>query len=345
MAERLIEILVPPEDHERALAILEEHEHDALWTHRSDEYAVIEILVGIDEVEPIVDELVDAFPGKDQLRVAVMKVESSIPSTEESEASKPEEPEPQRPLLLRWLDPATRISRDEIRAQLAQGAALDVTYLAMVLLSAVVAAIGLQRDNVAVIVGAMVIAPLLGPNMALAFATTTGDEELFARSARVSAVGVVAAFLFSYAVGWLAPVGGELQRELHSRTVVGLGDIALALASGAAGSLALVTGSGMSLVGVMVAVALLPPLVTFGMLLASGKGDAAAGAGVLLATNVICVNIASMTTFIVRGVRPKGWWRLERSARSTRVAMIVWLSLLAVVSVYIVRTQFADQLP
>lgn len=341
MAERMVQILLAAEDHERALAILEDHEHDALWSHRLEDRAVIEILVPTAEVEMILDELTAAFPGKDQLRAAVVKVESSIPSHEERQAAKPpvvSEAVDPRPAILRWLKPSPRISRDELYTQISKSAALDDTFVAMVLLSSIVAVIGLVRDNPAIIIGAMVIAPLLGPNLALSLSSTLGKEDLFAKALRTNVVGVGLALVFALVVGWIAPLDGELNRELASRTSVGWGDIGLALASGTAGSLALVTGSGLSLVGVMVAVALLPPLVTFGMLLASGRPEAM-DAFVLLATNVVCVNLSSVATFLVRGVRPTKWWEAKKSVRYSRAAMLVWISLLALVAAFVLYRQ------
>ncbi len=80
----------------------------------------------------------------------------------------------------------------------------------------------------------------------------------------------------------------------------------------------------------MVAVALLPPFVVFGLLAASGEFAAAGGALLLVATNVICVNLAGVVTFVVQGVRPLSWWEVERARRATRVALATWVVLLVV---------------
>jgi len=346
MAERMVQILLPAEDHERALGILEEHEHDALWTHVVESRAVIDILVSTNEVEPILDELSAAFPGKDQLRAAVLRVESSIPSREEEMAAKPQGPEgdavPKRPVFLRWLSPSPRISRDELHAQLARGAVLDDTYVLMVLLSSVVAIIGLTRGNAAIIIGAMVIAPLLAPNLALSVSTTLGKEDLFAQAMKTNVAGVSFALAFSLLAGLFIELPAELNAELASRTVIDWGDIGLALASGTAGALALISGTGMSLVGVMVAVALLPPLATLGILLASGRYTEAGGALALLATNIVCINLSSVATFLVRGVRPSKWWEAKKSVRFSRFAMIVWIVLLALVAAGLAVSKFLN---
>jgi uncharacterized hydrophobic protein (TIGR00341 family) len=212
-----------------------------------------------------------------------------------------------------------------------------------VLLAIVVAAVGLERGSATIIIGAMVMAPLLGPNMALALATTLGDATLFVRAARTSLVGGGLTFLCSYLLGLGVTLEGPLSAELMSRTSVAWGDLALALASGMAGALAVVAGSGMSLVGVMVAVALLPPLVTVGLLSANGRTEEAVGALLLVAANIVCVNVASMATFLVRGVRPQHWWQSAQSTRYSHAAMVVWITLLTVITALLLKQHLAAQ--
>ena len=141
--------------------------------------------------------------------------------------------------------------------------------MAMVALSTVVAAIGLSHNSVAVIIGAMVIAPLLGPNVALSLGITLGDLSLLRQGLLTALAGIAAALALSVIIGVLLDVDPTLS-EMASRTRVGLGDIVVALASGSAGALAFTTGVSATLIGVMVAVALLPPLVTSGLLLGGG---------------------------------------------------------------------------
>jgi uncharacterized membrane protein len=76
-------------------------------------------------------------------------------------------------------------------------------------------------------------------------------------------------------------------------------------------------------------VALLPPLVTFGLLLGSGHATPAMGALSLFLMNLICVNLAGVITFLVQGIRPAIWWEKERAVKATRVAIGLWAVLLA----------------
>lgn len=116
--------------------------------------------------------------------------------------------------------------------------------------------------------------------------------------------------------------------EMASRNAVALGDIVVALASGSAGALAFTTGVSTTLIGVMVAVALLPPLVTFGLLLGGGHTALATGALSLFLMNLICVNLAGVSTFLVQGIRPATWWENDRATKATRIAIGLWAVLL-----------------
>ena len=112
--------------------------------------------------------------------------------------------------------------------------------------------------------------------------------------------------------------------------------MALALASGAAGALAFTTGAPATLVGVMVAVALLPPTVATGMFMGSGRLDLSAGAATLLAVNVVSVNLAATLTFLLQGVRPDRWWSKRRANAAILRAMIIWTALLAALTALLV---------
>jgi len=111
---------------------------------------------------------------------------------------------------------------------------------------------------------------------------------------------------------------------------VGLSDVALALAAGVAGTLSVTRGVSTALIGVMVAVALLPPLVALGMLLGAGYGSAALGAALLTLTNVVAINLAGVVTFLAQGVRPMSWYEAERAKTATRWAIAIWVVALGI---------------
>ncbi len=221
------------------------------------------------------------------------------------------------------------MSREELYQDLEASTRVTPVYLATVALSTLVAALGLLRDDVAVIIGAMVIAPLLGPNMALALSATLGDVELAWRSLKANAAGLGLALALSVIMGLVVSVSPDMP-QLHSRAEVSPADVLLALAAGSAGSLAFTSGLPTAVIGVMVAVALLPPLVATGLLVGAGHLSAALGTLILLVTNITSVNLAGVATFLLRRVRPRTWWEAEKARRATKLAMGSWLILLAI---------------
>ena len=258
--------------------------------------------------------------------MVILPVEATLPRAQtepEPEAAATSEQSPPEE------KPPERIGREELYEDIKNGARLSRVYMAMVALSTVVAAIGLNDNSVAVIIGAMVIAPLLGPNVALSLGITLGDLPLLRHGLLTALAGIAAALALSVIIGVLLEVDPTLP-EMASRTRVGLGDIVVALASGSAGALALTTGVSATLIGVMVAVALLPPLVTSGLLLGGGHSALATGAFSLFLVNLICVNLAGVTTFLLQGIKPTSWWEKDRAVKATRIAIALSVALLAV---------------
>jgi uncharacterized hydrophobic protein (TIGR00341 family) len=284
----------------------------------------VQILVDAQHVEAISDVLVNLYGTGDEFRLISLPVEATVPTVVPSEDEKKKEGEAEQDQKK-----PRRISREELYEDLAEAATLTNLYLVMVVLSTVVAAVGLVRSDVAIIIGAMVIAPLLGPNIALALACTLGDPGLARRSLRAIGAGVAAALVFSFVVGAVLSVDPSAP-AIASRTQASFGDIILALAAGAAGTLAFTSGVPATVVGVMVAVALLPPLATSGLLAGSGHWMLSVGAVALVLTNVTCVNLAAIATFLIQKVRPRTWWEAERAKRATRIAVTTWILLLLV---------------
>lgn len=282
----------------------------------SEEATTVHALVDTERTEALADRLREYF-GDARLRLVFLAVEATTPEVEKEEEP-PEADEEKTP---------GRISREELDQDVRQGARLTPVFVALVFFSTVVAAVGLVRDDVAIVIGAMVIAPLLGPNMALALASTLGDPRLARTALRTIAVGVLVAAVSAIAFGLVFSVDPATP-SIVGRTRAGLGDIALGLAAGAAGTLAFTSGLPSALVGVMVAVALLPPLVVSGLLVGAGQFEGAAGALMLVGTNVACINLAAVGTFLAQGVRPRSWWEADRARRAVRIAVLSWLALL-----------------
>jgi uncharacterized hydrophobic protein (TIGR00341 family) len=324
MALRLIEMVLQEKDGAEVRELLKEQK---VLEHRQvrlpDGEVLVRILLDAEQSEAVLDLLGERYAGEDGNRVVILPVEATLPRADPvpEAAATPEQPAPEE-------KSPERIGREELYEDIKDAARCSRIYLAMVVLATVVAAIGLYYNSVAIIIGAMVIAPLLGPNVALSLATTLGDLPLLRRALLTALAGIATAMVFSTIIGVLLHVNPE-SPEVASRNGVGVGDVVVALASGCAGALAFTTGVSATLIGVMVAVALLPPLVTFGLLLGSGHATPAMGALSLFLMNLICVNLAGVTTFLVQGIRPATWWEKDRASKATRVAIGLWVALLA----------------
>jgi uncharacterized hydrophobic protein (TIGR00341 family) len=326
MALRLIEMVLPEKDGAELRELLKEH---TVLEHRQlrlpDGEVLVRILLDAERNEAVLDLLEKRYTGEAGKRVVVLPVEATLPRAEQEPepemAAAPEQPPAEE-------KPPGRIGREELYEDIKDAARCSRVYLAMVVLSTIVAAIGLYYNSVAIIIGAMVIAPLLGPNMALALATTLGDLPLLRQALLTALAGIATTMALAVTIGVLLQVD-PASPEIAARDGVGLGDLVVALASGAAGALAFTTGVSTTLIGVMVAVALLPPLVAFGLLLGGGHAALAMGALSLFLMNLICVNLAGVTTFLVQGIRPATWWEKDRAVKSTRIAIVLWGALLA----------------
>lgn len=325
METRLIELTLPADRLAGLRKRVEQLDPIAIESLDSDEdrRAVLRVLVRQGQVESFLDKFESLSERYDEIRLTVYAVEATLPAPpepdEEDEAGRVGEEEREE---------SNRLSRIELHAQIGRNAKLNSEYLWLVLFSSVVAAVGLVQGNVAAIVGAMVIAPLLGPNMALALSTTLADTELGIRAVKTGMSGVVLAVVLGVICGWYFKVDPALP-EIAMRTRINHLDLILALAAGGAGALASTSGIAGALVGVMVAVALLPPLLVAALLAGAGHWQGALGAALLYSTNIAAVNLAAMTVFLSRGLTPRKWWDKSRAKRSATIFMVLWIVILA----------------
>jgi uncharacterized hydrophobic protein (TIGR00341 family) len=336
MALRLIEVYLPAKEKNRLHELLKDHQILGSWQEGSSEGRVLaKLLLPTEKSGEVLDLLEKHFTTVEGFRIILLPVEASIPRLQEEE--KPAEPQEARPEE----KPEKKIggiSREELYADIQKTSKLSWVFVVFVILASLVAAIGLLRDNVVIIIGAMVIAPLLGPNVALSFATTLADTDLARRAIKTNAIGILAALILAIVLGFVLEFDPNMSK-IVSTTEVSLGDMILALAAGSAAALSFTTGVLSALIGVMVAVALLPPIVILGMLMGAGRWEMALGALLLLLTNLICINLAGVVTFLARGIRPLTWWEEKRAKKATRKAIAVWTLLLLLLVVVILLSQ------
>ncbi|MBA3004164.1 MAG: TIGR00341 family protein [Desulfurivibrio sp.] len=316
---QLVEVIAHPENLEKLPAIVADLKIEKFWpAGGTAELAVYHLLVEQEKIQGLLDAL-QGILGPDG-NIVLITPEAVLPHHAPSEEE---------------LKKSSReTTREELYEEVEKGARLGSNFLLLVALSTVVASIGLIKDNVAVVIGAMVIAPLLGPNIALALSTALGDTKLLWTAAKSNIAGLGLAIGIGICEGFFWPVSFA-SHELLARTDVGLDSIVLALASGAAAALSLTTGLSSVLVGVMVAVALLPPAAALGLMLGSGQMDLAIGAGLLLSVNIACVNLSAKLVFIFKGIKPRTWLSGEKARESSTVYLLIWIISLGVLTAII----------
>ncbi len=284
MAGRLIEVFLPTERLELARSSISGLPVTSIWTERlSDTHSQLHVLTRSSLSEQVTETLSASLEATmDQVRIVCLPVEASIPEEETGSGL---------------------ISHGELKQDITDMTSPAPSTWILTLLSAVVAAAGLYRNSATVIIGAMVIAPLLGPTVGLSFGLVNLDAKLLGLSIREMFLRSLMAFGLAVLAGRFFSVDPTLS-EIVARTEAGPADLVLAIASGAAGAVALCTAASSALIGVMVAVALMPPLVTAGLLLGGGSSLWIGGLG-LFALNLGCIVFSGMVVFLVRKVTQK----------------------------------------
>lgn len=322
---KVIEVVAEASSRDTVAAISEKIKANDFRTGNIDEDGMqfMRLLVSDDKVQRALDLLQSVLGAQLSAHIVVLSVDVSLPRQNEEESQQE--------------DKAIAV-REALYASVERDARLGTNYIVLVSLSTLVAAIGMIEDNVSAIIGAMVIAPLLGPNLAFGLSTALGDLGLMRKSILSLTAGVALAIGLSAMIGWVLPET-LISNQLMARTVSGYDSVALALASGAAAALSLTTGLSSVLVGVMVSVALLPPAAALGLFLGAADITNATGAGLLLAVNVVCVNLASKIVFLLKGIRPRTWVDKARARRATVIYLAMWLVTLIILLLIIYLRQ------
>lgn len=200
--------------------------------------------------------------------------------------------------------------RNEVLKQLSSSASPNFDYLLMVILSCGIATLGLLTNSAAVIIGAMLVAPLMSPILGLSLASVMGERHVFRRAVIALVRGILLAVALSALISWAAQllpfdVLKELPAEVLARTRPTPFDLGIALAGGAAAAYALAQPQlSAALPGVAIATALMPPLCTVGIGISLRSPEVAFGAFMLFLTNLVAISFAGILVFVLLGFRP-----------------------------------------
>ena len=209
----------------------------------------------------------------------------------------------------------------------------------LVVLSCLIASLALVQDNVAVVIGAMLIAPLMSPLMGFGVGLIEGRPELMRTAALTLLRGMLMALALAFVVGFLAP-NQTPTNEMLARGRPSLPDLGIAFFSGMAGAYAMARKDIPSaLAGTAIAAALMPPLCTIGLALSFGLLSLAGGATLLFATNIVSISLGGGLVFLWLGLRLRAHLDApERYRWRVLTSLIVLVALAAPLAVSFVGT-------
>lgn len=227
---------------------------------------------------------------------------------------------------LRWLKWKQMDSPhlNQVRSQLLDESKLDMPYLILIISSCMIATFGLLSNSTAVIIGAMLVAPLMLPIRGLAFGALVGDSFLFRTGSVSVVVGTILAVILSCLIGWLTGIT-NYGSEILARTQPDLLDLGIAVAAGAIGGYSKIQSKvSDTFAGTAIAVALMPPVCVVGLGLSQGNWILSRGATLLYLTNLLGIALACMMVFLSAGYAPL------RQAGKPLLAAIILTSLLLI---------------
>jgi uncharacterized hydrophobic protein (TIGR00341 family) len=330
---RLVHASLPPGTYGKVVTLLDEEGIDYTVTEEaSDRYThVVSFPLPTSAVEEVLGSLREA--GVDDDAITVVTEARAVESRRFEE------------LEDRFAEDDTnedRIAREELRSKAEQLTSTASTYTALTVVSAVVATAGLLLDSPATVVGSMVIAPLIGPAMGAAVGTVIDDRDLFRRGVKYQILGIGLSVLAATVFALLMQSANLVQitdprtiDQVRERLSPDFLSLAVALGAGTAGAVSLTTGVSTALVGVMIAVALIPPAATVGLGIAYGLETVALSAGVLTMVNLLSIELAALVVLYYAGYAPDGFFRAKgaRAATIKRVGALVLA--IAVLSVFL----------
>ena len=251
--------------------------------------------------------------------------------------------------LLGLLPQLTHDERVSVYRQVRRSSRTSKDYYVMMTLAAIISSLGLLLNSSAVIIGAMLVAPLMSALLGIGLGVVQGDYWLLRVALRTTLLGALLVVSVSAAVGLLVP-GRSVTDEMLNRGTPAFLDLAVALVSGAAAAYAIARrGVSSALPGVAIAVALVPPLSTAGIASVSGDMRVASGAVLLFVTNLVAIVSAAVSVLLWIGFRPNSYERdRARTFKAGLAGIIAVLFGVAVtlgwLSVHAIRRASLEQL-
>ena len=235
----------------------------------------------------------------------------------------------------------SRQTRTETYIRIRRNSRPEVSFYVLIALASAIAGAGLLLDSPAVVIGAMLVAPLMSPIVGTGMAMVLGDTVFLRKALSTTLRGTVLAIGVGMLIG-LVQIGAEqLPAEVLGRTAPSLLDLGVALFSGFAGAYALCYSQAAgALPGVSISAALVPPLAVVGICLVTGNLVLAGGALLLFGTNLITIAAASGLVFFLLGFRPTTAAKArqavrQRAARIAAYLLVINILILGIVTFFL----------
>ncbi|GEL76938.1 TIGR00341 family protein [Tenuibacillus multivorans] len=335
---QLVEVYIPNENYHFVVEKLRSFSREGTWKEeQQEERMLVRMIISSDYVEEVLNYLETISRATEGFETILYPVhtyfshqsieeeEQNIDEKEFSEEDQDDE-EDKRKFL--------RASRHELTNTIEEKSEFSINYMLLIIFSAIVATAGFIKDDTAVVIGAMAIAPLIGPAISIAFATVLGDLRHLGKAVATLFTGVFIIVLIASVFSYFFDEGMESSQYV-SRTSVTIADFFLALAAGAAGALSILNRMSSNLVGVMVAVALLPPVIAFGMSIGQTLWHDTYWSFLLVMTNISCIVISAVIIFFVSGIRPEKW-KDETMISVSRIFSLIFIIFITLILFVIV---------
>jgi uncharacterized hydrophobic protein (TIGR00271 family) len=217
-------------------------------------------------------------------------------------------------------------------------------FFTLLLLATVIATYGVLSNSTATVIGAMIVAPLMGPMMATTSAVVMGSLPRALRAFALTVAGIIAVVIFSYLLAWIVPgvtISFTSNAEITSRINPGLLALLTALGAGAAGAF-IISRSEIadSIGGVAIAISLVPPLCVVGIALRSGQLSAAVGASLLFTTNFLAILLAGGVVLMISGLGQLA--ASQEQVRFRRRGLLLFIVCLLLVAIPLSLTTYQD---
>ncbi|WP_266095231.1 TIGR00341 family protein [Gracilibacillus oryzae] len=329
----MIEVYIPTDRFTAFQKEIEEYSILAKWHSKvSDEEQLVKILIDKKNTEEILDFLEINNRNPKEIRALLYNISTYLPRIEPEEEDKElDEEEKQKEI--------TRASRHELYNVVQTSSKASINFTWLLILSAIVATAGIVKDSAAIVIGAMVIAPLIGPFTALSFSAILGDYKLMRRSVLTSLFGLAVPIGIAVIFGFLFPLPIN-SHEFLARTNIELMDIVVAIAAGTAGAMSFAKRVSETLVGVMVSVALLPPAVVLGMMIGAMEFAAAVTPLLLLLVNISAILLSAIIVFWTSGIQPVNWSEIQVANTSKTYALLSVSGVIIILAVMIYLINF-----